>query len=192
MFGLKSKAQKQAEQDLAQWLAHPNEYGVAPKKVRHKRSYKLNLMGYGAVEIHLLEYEMPDGSKGRGFVHPVTWAFLSKGIEAIPDEALLICYCGWAWLVPSVQRGTVKTNFVSAGEEGLFLAGKASRGFENVQITGRYQIGESELFEYSARYRGVNIRGAGNTDGEIGFPESDPLFRLPPIYTLIGKQVIQR
>lgn len=67
MFGLgRTRA---IEKEMADWLAHPAEFGVPPKTVRLKRTYRGEVISTGAVEIHLVEYEMPDGTTGRGFVN---------------------------------------------------------------------------------------------------------------------------
>lgn len=194
MFGFKSNAQKKAEQELAGWLAHGNEYGVAPKRVSHKRSFNVNFMAFGPLEVHLLDFEMPNGAKGRGFVNPFAFSFGNDELQklhAIPDDDLLACYCGMAWLMNSRQCGLVKTDFRSAGEEARYVGVKTAQGFQNVQITDRYLIGESELFEYSARWQGAEVKGAGNTTGEVLFSENDPLFQLPAIYTAVGQRVMQ-
>ena len=76
MFGFGKK--RAIEKEMADWLAHPAEFGVQPKSVRLKRTYRGEVINTGAVEIHLVEYEMPDGTQGRGFVNgPLTWSFLS-------------------------------------------------------------------------------------------------------------------
>jgi hypothetical protein len=189
MFGFKNREKKKAEQDLAAWLAHPNEYGVAPKKVSHKRSYKVNFLAYGPLLVHLLNYEMPNGTKGRGFVNPFPFAFGSDGLDVISDNDLLVCYCGMAWLMNSRQNGLVKTEFPPAGDEARFLETKMGHGFQDVQITERYLIRETEMFSYSASYQGVKAQGAGNSKGDVAFREGEPLYLLPAIYTLLGIQM---
>src|SRR5688572_27908094 len=110
MFGFGNK--RKIENEMAEWLAHPNEFGVRPKSVRHKRTYKAKLIGHGDVEIHLVEYVMPDGRNGRGFVNPpLTWSFLGDGANTIDDDNLVLAYCGWAWLFPAIQAGSALTQF---------------------------------------------------------------------------------
>ena len=65
MFGFGNK--RPIEEEMAKWLAHPNEFGVQPETVRFKRTYKAKLISHGSVEIHLVDYKMPDGTIGRGF-----------------------------------------------------------------------------------------------------------------------------
>jgi hypothetical protein len=121
MLGFGSR--RRIEREMAEWLAHPNEYGVPPTQVRLKRTYRGNLVTHGDVELHLVEYEMPDGTKGRGFVNEgLTWSFLGDKVNAIKDDDLLVAYCGWAWLFPAMQAGNVATEFLSLTEEAAFRA----------------------------------------------------------------------
>lgn len=191
MFGLFGNKYKEQEQELAQWLAHPNEFGTLPKSVKHRQAYKLNLMNYGPSVVHLIDYEMPDGTKGKGFVNPVTWSFLGDEANSIPDKSLILAYCGWLFLFPGLQSGAVKTQFESDGEEQRYLSQLEANGLSGIEITERYQIGTSELFGFTAKYNGAPVRGAGNTESEVGYPASDPHFHLPSIYFLLGQQVIQ-
>lgn len=187
MFGNKDK--KNAEKELAEWLSHPNEFGTAPKTVKHKRKYSVRLMGE-PTDIHLVDYAMPDGTRGRGFVNPITWSFLGDDVNTIPDDRLITAYAGWVFLFPALQNGSATSDFTSEGEEAAYLAEKASQGLSDVVITNRYKIGTSELFEFTATYDGAPVKGAGNTETEVGFGADDPAFHLPSIYFLLGNQVL--
>ena len=190
MFGFRSR--RRIENEMAEWLAHPNEFGVRPATVRLKRTYKANLITQGDRELHLVEYAMPDGTIGRGFVNgSLTWSFLGEEVNAISDDDLLVAYCGWAWLFPALQGGTVATEFLSLSEEAAFRAKKRDDGLENLVFTGRYKIGTSELFEFKATKNGRQIRGAGDTASEVSYDENDPRCNLPSIYFLLGQASIK-
>ena len=183
---------RKTEQHMAEWLAHPTEFGVRPIKVRHKRTYKAELITYGKVEIDLVAYTMPGGISGRGFVNgSLTWSFLGNEVNAIKDDHLFVAYCGWAWLFPALQAGTVKTDFLSETEEAQFVAKKRQEGFADAEIGDRYKIGTSELFEFAYTIGGKRVRGAGDVASEVSFAEDDPRFNLPSIYFLLGRQVIK-
>jgi hypothetical protein len=180
------------EEKMAEWLAHPSEFGVRPKNVRFRHTYKADLITYGKVEIHLVEYTMPDGTTGRGFVNGgLTWSFLGPRVNSIKDDDLFVAYCGWAWLFPPLQKGTVETKFTSSGKEAKYLAQKRQEGLTDIQVTERYKIGASELTGFRAKQNGTPVQGAGDTESEMIFPASDPRFNLPAIYFLLGEQVIQ-
>jgi len=190
MFGFRSR--RRIENEMAEWLAHPNEFGVWPETVRLKRTYKADLITHGDRELHLVEYAMPGGTIGRGFVNgALTWSFLGEDVNAISDDDLLVAYCGWAWLFPALQGGTVDTEFISLSEEAAFRAKKRDDGLENLVFTGRYKIGTSELFEFKAIKNGRQIRGAGDTASEVSYDENDPRCSLPSIYFLLGQASIK-
>lgn len=179
------------EQKMAEWLAHPMEFGACPENVRLKRTYKADLITYGKVDIYLVDYTMPDGTTGRGFVNEgLTWSFLGPEVNSIKDEELFVAYCGWAWLFPGVREGTVKTEFASSGEEAKYLAQKRQEGLTDIQVTGRFKIGTSEITEFKAVRNNVAVAGAGDTAAEVIVPASDPRFNLPAIYFLLGEQAI--
>jgi hypothetical protein len=190
VFGLGKK--RAVEQEMADWLAHPMEFGVPPKTVRLKRTYRGEVITQGAVTIHLVEYEMPDGTLGRGFVNgSLTWSFPGDDINAIADDDLMVAYCGWAWLFPATQAGNVPSEFESLTEERAFTEKKLADGFADVQLGSRYQIGTSELFEFKGTSNGQQFVGAGNTESEVVFAATDPKAALPPIYFLLGREVIK-
>ena len=177
---------------MADWLAHPMEFGVPPKTVRLKRTYRGEVIITGAVEIHLVEYEMPDGTKGRGFVNgPLTWSFLGEEVNAIADDHLMEAYWGWAWLFPAVQAGNAVMDFESLTEEPAFTAKKLADGFDEIRMTSRYKIGTSELFEFKGTSGGKLMIGAGNTESEVVFDATDPRAALPPIHFLLAREVIR-
>lgn len=189
MFGFGSK--KKHEEELAEWLAHPNEFGVRPQSVRHRRTYKVGML-HGDAEIHLCEYVMPDGTRGRGFVNgSLTWSFLGENVNAIDDDQLILAYCGWSWLFPAIHSGGVLTSFVSDGQESQFIAQKQAEGLTDLVITSRYKIGTSEVFEFTGSFQGKRARGAGDTSLDTGFVEGDTRFVLPAIYFFIAQQVIK-
>jgi hypothetical protein len=189
MFGFGEK--RKAERKMAEWLAFPTEFGVPPTSVRHKHTYKANLTGHGKVKIHMVDYVMPDGTRGRGFVNgPFTWSFIGEEINRIQDNSLVIAYCGWAYLFPALQMGDVVTRFTSRGDEGRFLAKLGAEGLVDVKITDRYQTPNGEFFEYTATRQGKTVKGAGNTVGDVRFAASEPCFHLPSIYFFVGNVAI--
>ena len=190
MFGFRSR--RRIENEMAEWLAHPNEFGVRPETVRLKRTYKANLITQGDRELHLVEYVMPDGTTGRGVVNgSLTWSFLGEEVNAISDDDLLVAYCGWAWLFPALQAGTVATEFLSLSEEAAFRAKKRNDGLEDLVLTDRYKIGTSELFEFKATKNGRQIRGAGDVASEVSYDQNDSRRNLPSIYFLLGRTSIK-
>lgn len=121
----------------------------------------------------------------------LTWSFFGPEINSIKDEDLFVAYCGWAWLFPALQAGNVKTTFPSSGEEARYIAEKQKEGLTEIRVIERYKIGTSEITGFKAKRNGTPVQGAGDTEGDVVFPASDPRFHLPSIYFLIGQQVIE-
>ncbi|WP_269541863.1 hypothetical protein [Cerasicoccus fimbriatus] len=189
LFGNKFEKEKE---ELRKWLAHPNEFGEVPSEISHIKEYHVSLMNYGKTKIQLFRYQMPNGFSGRGFVNPVTWSFLGDDVEKIPDDLLLFAYAGWLFLFPAIQEGKVLTDFESDGERERYLEQLKNHGLTDIQVVAQYKIGTSELYEFKAFFNGEEVRGAGNTESEIGCNASDPKFFLPAIYFLLGNQVLPR
>jgi hypothetical protein len=187
-----SAKEREAETAMAEWLAHPSEFGVRPDSVRFERTYHGRLPGAGEIEVDLVEYVMPDGTTGRGFVNgPLTWSFVGDEVTPIGDDDLFLAYCGWAWLFPALRSGDVETEFISDGEEQRFLEQKDQQGLRDIEITSRYRIGGTELFEFTGTYEERSVKGAGNTDDEVEFVDGDPLSNLPPVYFLLGRLAME-
>jgi len=190
MFGLGKK--RPIEKQMAEWLAHPNEFGVKPESVKFKKTYKGTLLGMGKTEIHLVDYKMPGGVTGRGFVNgSLTWSFLGDQVKAIDDYNLIKAYCGWAWLFPSIQHGNVVTNFDSEAEQARLSANLESQGIQELKFREKYKMGDSELFEFFGKQDGEEIRGAGDSEFQTIFRKSQTQFGLPAIYFHLGGEVIQ-
>src|SRR6185503_4415308 len=133
-----------------------------------------------------------EGIIGRGFVNEgLTWSFLGEPVNSINDNDLFVAYCGWAWLFPALQQGTVQTTFVSSGAESKFLAKKREEGITDIEVLSRYKIGTSELTEFVATQNGVLVKGAGDSTAEVLFTDTDARSNLPSIYFLLGEQVIE-
>lgn len=133
---------------------------------------------------------MPDGTVGRAFYNPVTWTLRGSDVNAIDDTDLLIAYAGWLFLTTALQNGTVTEVFISSGEEAAFLAAKREAGFEQTRITARYRLGNRELLEYESAYHCSVIKGAGNTETDVMFTSCDARACLPPIYFVLGKDLL--
>lgn len=188
MFGFGSK--KKYEEAMAAWLAQAEGFG-APQSVKFKRTFQGKMLGADApLEIHVLEFVMPDGRKGRGILNgPQTWVF-REDVSGISDADLAIAYCGWAWLTPRLESGTALTTFTSdSGDEAAYLEQKKEEGFEDLEVIARYQMGQNEVFELRGTHSGEAARAAGNTEADTSIVASDPCFKLPTVYFFFGAQV---
>lgn len=176
------------EEQLARWLADPEEYGEAPKSVTLRNSLKGSIIVFDApVKIDIYDYEMPGGEKGRGFVYPMTGTFKEKNINDIQDGDLVIAYCGWVFLLLGLQQGQIQTEFEARDEEAFLSILKDSQ-ISDIKINGQYKIGDNEFFEYTGMKDGLMVKGAGTSDeaNNIIFNRQMPEYALPAIYFLLG------
>ena len=176
-----------AEQTMAEWLAHPMEFGVLPKQVKYLRSVPTKLAGHpGPVSVHLVEYVMPDGTYGRGFVNPVTWSFLGPiPYDKLTDLQLVTAYTGWLWLFPAVNDGRAKSTFEAQTLKPL-LAELEKEGVVNVTVADQYKVGTSEFFEFTGVRGGKKVRGAGSAGSKLVLDATSPQATLPVVYTYLG------
>ena len=186
--GKKNKGSSESHfPELEEWLAHPNEFGVAPKKTWLIGTFnKIIYPNPKPIDIKLVGYEMPDGTKGRAFLGYITWSFMGDDVNAISDESIVLAYTGWAFLFPGLQDGSFATDFDESEQEKKFRTDMSKlKGFE---ITSKVRIGELELFEYVGLASSGRIRGCGSIESNLYYTEDMPEFNLPTIYHLLGHE----
>ncbi|MES2163155.1 MAG: hypothetical protein V4476_18520 [Pseudomonadota bacterium] len=178
------------EQTMAKWLAHPMEYGVAPKRIKYFATVRAKLPDEGAsTDVQIVEYEMPDGTYGRGLVNPLTWSFLgSVPYDALGNEGLVTAYAGWLWLFPALNDGRATIVFEPTTLQRL-LKQLAREGITDVTVVSQYKVKTSELFEFEGVRNGVKIRGAGSAGSKLIFDATAPQASLPVVYTYLAKVI---
>jgi hypothetical protein len=172
---------------MAEWLAHPMEFGISPKRARYLSSVDTKIAGVAQpVRVHIVEYEMPNGTYGRGFVNPVTWSFLGKiPYDKLTDVQLVTAYSGWLWIFSATNSGRAETNFEPQTLNAL-LAELARDGVSDVAVKEKYKVRTSEFFEFTGVRAGQRIRGAGSAGSKLIFDESAPQASIPVVFTYLG------
>lgn len=178
------------EEKMAEWLAHPLEFGVKPKRMKYFATVRAKLPGPAPfTDVHIVEYEMPDGTYGRGLANPATWSFLGPiPYDALGNEGLVTAYTGWLWLSPAVRDGRAETNFQPTTLIAL-LAQLKRDGISEVMVVEKYKVKTSEFFEFRGVRNGVKIRGAGSAGSMLVFDASAPQASLPVVYTYLAKVI---
>ena len=178
---------RSAEDALAIWLAHPLEFGVRPKRVKYLTSISTAISGRDKpVNVRVVEYEMPDGTYGKGFVNPVTWSFVGElPYDRLTNLQLVMAYSGWVLLFGSLQNGKATSEFspttLDEVKRNLLV-----KGVEAVSISNKYRIGDSEFFEFRGTRAGHVVKGAGSIEFALILDESDPRTSLPVVYTFLA------
>lgn len=178
------------EQTMAEWLVHPMEFGVAPKRTKYFATVRAKLPGEASLtDVQIVEYEMPDGSYGRGLVNPVTWSFLGPiPYEALGNEGLVTAYAGWLWLFPALSDGRAEIMFQPRTLDAL-LRQLAHEGIADVKVIAQYRVKTSEFFEFEGVRAGVKVRGAGSAGSKLIFDATAPQASLPVVYTYLAKVI---
>jgi hypothetical protein len=178
---------RSAEKTLAEWLAHPMEFGVKPTSTKYLTSISTAVAGMPApVTVHVVEYQMPDGTYGKGFVNPITWSFLGDlPYDKLTNEQLVTAYSGWVWLFSALQNGNAQTDFAPS-TTGSFTRKLKQDGIDGVTITSQYRVGDSEFFEFEGRKAGSKVKGAGSVEATLVFDETEPQAALPIVYTFLA------
>ena len=179
---------RSAEKNLAQWLSSPMEFGVAPKRVKYLTTIATPIAGQPrAVGVHVLEYEKPDGTYGKGFVNPVTWSFAGTlPYDKLTDDQLVAAYSGWVWLFGALHNGSAKSEFKPTTlAEALRLL--QADGVVNVSVTNQYRVGDSEFFEIRGVRLDHAVKGVVSKEARLIYDQSDPIASLPVVYTFLAK-----
>jgi hypothetical protein len=177
----------QVENAMAQWLSHPIEFGVPPRSVRYLRSVSIRLADQPApVVIHMVEYLMPNGIYGRGFVNPVAWSFLGPvPYDKLTDIQLVTAYLGWLWLSSAIQEGRASASFEAHSLKPL-IAELNKDGVSGVVMTEQTKVGNLEFFEFTGVREGKPVKGAGAAGSKLILDASSPAAFLPVLYTYLG------
>jgi hypothetical protein len=177
----------QVELTMRTWLSHPMEFGIAPKRVHYLRSVPMNVTFEPTpISIHIVEYVMPDGTYGRGFVNPVTWSFLGPiPYEKLTDVELVTAYTGWLYQFTLIQQGNAVLVFDAQTLKPL-LTELEAEGVRGVVVTVQTKIGTSELFEFTGTRDRKSVKGAGSAGSKLILDANSPLASLPVVFTYLG------
>ena len=178
---------KKIESTMADWVADPMEYGEKPKRTKYLTTISAVIAGEAKpISVHVVEFEMQDGTYGKGFVNPITWSFEELAYDEISNEQLVMAYSGWVWLFSALQNGRAITEF-QPETESKFRSLLGTQGFGDVSITSKYRVADSEFFEFRAVKAGRPIIGAGSIQSNLTFDQDEPLAALPPVYMYLAK-----
>jgi hypothetical protein len=174
------------EKAMADWMADPRELGEAPRSVKYRCTRKRKSFGV-KVKVHLVDYDMPDGTRGLGFVGPFTWSFCEPALEKADEEDVLKAYLGLMVVMLGAEAGVVKTEFESSTGEAALKQMLTESGFSDISIGDKFQIDDLEVFEFASTKDGKAFRGAGNKDATISHSEEEPLYHVPQAYLFFGE-----
>jgi hypothetical protein len=87
------------------------EFGVKPLSVKFYRGYTIKFKDNANTEdAFLVDYKMPDGEEGRGFVGMTTFSFSSPKTLQMKDHDLLKAYVGMVQVMMYCQDADSELN----------------------------------------------------------------------------------
>ncbi len=173
------------EAKMAGWLAHPLEFGRPPDSVRYRATVPTQILGR-ATEVHLVDYVMPGGKRGRGMVGPVVWSFRGPiDYDRATDVELVVAFTGWFIAFNGIQDGSIVLKFEPT-TLGTVRAALDKAGFTEVKVEDQYRLVDTEFFELSARRQGRPVRVAASDTDFLVVDEKSPLWPLPAVYRFLG------
>lgn len=181
IFTSKSKIEK----TMSEWLAHPSEYGEPPEVVKYRCVKKRKSCGV-TVKVHLVDYEMSDGTKGLGFVGPFAWSFCEPKLKSANEEDILQAYMGMVFLMIGEDSEMYKTEFDSKQSERDFIAKLQDDGCSEIETAEKFKLLDFEIFEFKAIKGSKKIKGVGCIQEYIFHDEDDPLYLIPQYYIYFG------
>ena len=175
------------EKTMAQWLSHPLEFGAAPRRVHYLRSVPVKLAGQPEpVVLHLVEYLMPNGAYGRGFVNPTAWSFLGPvAYDKLTDLEVVTAYLGWLWHFSAIQEGRALAAFDPQTLKPLITELNRD-GVSGVVVTEQAKVGSLEFFAFTGVRDGKAVKGAGSSSSKLVLDAGSPIASLPVLYSYLG------
>lgn len=181
-----------AEGELAEWLAAPAQFGLAPQVIEHLDSRRQYWPGYEQpVECHLLRYEyrLPAGKlSGVGIVGPLCFS-LSVDLQRLSLEDVYALYAGWHAEHPEMVE--IDPDELSSEQRAAWeavLARLFSLGYHDVELAKLGLFFETPAFVAEANRagrrgvvvvdpRGIEWRGADQSTAGLSPQEAYCLYK---------------
>ena len=100
---------KQSEQEMADWLAHPMEFGEPPEHVEEIHCEKTYWPLFDKkIDLSFHRYRMKDGFSSIGMTGPITWSFLGDDLSGFTMEELKRLYAAGISHLPRSTYPTIR------------------------------------------------------------------------------------
>ncbi|GHO77375.1 hypothetical protein KSD_51460 [Ktedonobacter sp. SOSP1-85] len=190
------KDQQWAVDEMADWLAHPMEFGERPTEAHVIYENEVQWPSVGFTKIFLVQYEMSNGVKGIGFTGPITWSFIAIDWEnwtSFTHEELIYCYAGWyIQFTLSHQENYVSESTPEAKQE--FFERLRRDGYQDLLLKDQFTLdndeGGTSFYTVEANKDGKSFYAIG-TVGEYKIYEKElvPMKHLPPFFYYLGQEL---
>jgi hypothetical protein len=177
---------KSSEQEMANWLAHPMEFGEPPEEIEEIHQEKTQWPLFDEkVEIAFHRYRMKDGFSSIGMTGPITWSFVGDDLSGFTTEELKRLYAGWyiAFLAvnsPNYSREQEEQERQTVEEK---LRRKLA-GF--VGVVDFLSFGELVFYAYKIKRGDEEVIIATDRTNKMEYEAESKYLRLPPLYYFLG------
>lgn len=175
-----------SEQEMADWLAHPMEFGEAPEEVQeiHRERTQWPLLD-DEVELVFHRYRTKDGFTSIGMTGPITWSFLGDDLRGFTMGELKRLYAGWYINFAAVNSSGYSVEQNRREKESLAKQLRETlEGF--VKIVDYVRAGELVFYAYRARRDRQEVVVATDTAEDLVYEPESKYLRLPPLYYFMG------
>lgn len=180
---------QEAVDELSLWIQESKEFGMMPKSVSVVESYEAPWPWEpDDLEIHLVQFVLPNGREGIGIAGPVAYSFSDREIDfsLFEHDELLKLYAGWYLLYELLESEDYQPKFSAEDDQAIIRMLEDEHGMTEVKIVDRIQIEDQTFFEITAVDNGKACRIGGSVDGCFSFYPDDKYYGLPALYYMMG------
>jgi hypothetical protein len=177
---------KQSEQEMAEWLAHPMEFGETPVEINeiHQEVTPWPLFDE-QVSLSFHRYKMKDGFSSIGMTGPITWSFLGDVLSGFSIEDLKRLYAGWHISFMAINSSGYSIEESKKRQQSTEIKlQKSINGFE--KIVEYLSFGELVFYAYKYKREGKDFVVATDGEDKLEYEEGSKYLRLPPLYYFLG------
>ena len=176
----------ESEQEMAEWLANPMEFGEAPVEVSEIHQEETPWPLYDEqVKLSFHRYKMKDGFSSIGMTGPITWSFFGDSLEGFSMDELKRLYAGWY-----ISFVAINSDNYSKGENKRKRQAAEAQLKQNIdgfeEIVAFLSFGELVFYAYKCRREGKEWVVATDGEDKLEYEEDSKYLRLPPLFYFLG------
>lgn len=177
---------KNSEQEMANWIAHPMEFGELPEEIEeiHREKTPWPLLDE-EVEIAFHRYRMKDGFSSIGMTGPITWSFLGDDLSSFTTEELKRLYAGWYIAFAAVNSSNYSKKQNDQERQALEQELREKKG-EMTKVIDYLSIGELVFYAYQIKHGDQKMVIATDRTNQKEYETGSKYLRLPPLYYFLG------
>ena len=173
---------KEAIEEMTQWIESPMEFGKKPTEIHVLDSKKIFWPSKEIEEAFLIKYTMSDGEEYIGFTGPVTWSFFDIDFKSLSKEDLYERYTGWFICFISHNSNSTNKSDLASDKDHMVEKLKAL-GYQDLIVNQNVLIANENFYEIKAVKEGHIKFVVGSVSQHIEYDSSTAL----PLYAFAGE-----